>query len=189
MKEFSTYDFFTKLTVVVVPYITAYAYIFLDRKIKINSGIRAEKKAIYNGDIDIKDCQNGNWTVNSGQVLSYSGFTLATVLLFVVLLADKSYPFWNKVYLDLLMSLAALCCITYATSLQFWNTALDKFPSVNYLLKHRHIATILQALGWNLMYLAVLLAVSFENTILGFILSLVSTITIAMVVKIKKNPT
>lgn len=188
MKNITLYQFIAKLSVTFIPFVLAYLWIVIRSLICdmfLYSGIALERDAISKNQVKIIELQNGNWSVNASQVQNFASITVAIVLLVVVFVIEKSLNIWSETYLDIVILIIGVSCLTYTFSLQFWNCALDRSPDKMWLLKQRKTATTLQVVGWNGLYLSVVLCVSFANTWCGTVLSIVGAVGLIITTELK----
>ncbi len=189
MTDLTFNEYISKLSVTFIPFLLAQAWIFF-RNHNISkflfSGVELERESVLKNQISIKDLQQNNWATNSSQVQNFSSVTIAIVLLVVVFVIEKHLNIWSKRYLDFVILVIGASSLIYAFSLQFWNCALDKSPDQKWLLFQRKIATTLQVVGWNGLYLCVILCVSYANSVCGLILSIVGSIGLLVTIELKK---
>ena len=188
MTEITFQGFVSKLSVTLIPFVLAHAWIIIRSFICdkfIYSGIELEKDGICEGRTEIKDLQEGNWAVNASQVQNFSAITIAIVLLVVVFIIEKILNVWTEDYLKIVIVIVGVSCLMYAFSLQFWNCALERDRSKAWSLAQRKIATTLQVVGWNGLYLSVILCVSLANTWCGLVLSMLGSFGLIITAEVK----
>lgn len=188
MQELTSSEFLSKLCVTIIPFVLAYVWIivrsFIHREF-IFSGIALEREAVSDGNTKISELQNGNWAVNTSQVQNFSAITVAIVLLVVVFVIEKKLNIWSEAYLDIIILIIGVSCLANTFALQFWNCALDRAPAETWLLKRRKIATTLQVIGWNGLYLSVILCISYANTWCGMSLSVIGSMGLIITLQLK----
>lgn len=188
MTDLTLREFISKLCVTLIPFVLAHAWIMIRSFVRdrfVYSGIELERDSVSKGQTKIKELQEGNWAVNASQVQNFSAIAIAIVLLVVVFVIEKTLNVWSENYMNIVIVIIGASCLTYAFSLQFWNCALDKSPNRAWLLTQRKIATTLQVLGWNGLYLSVILCVSFANTWCGLFLSVIGTVGLIITAELK----
>jgi len=192
MQELTALEFLSKLCVAVIPFVLAYVWITVKSFIRgefVFSGIALERDAISEGRTKISELQSGNWAVNASQVQNFSAITVAIVLLVVIFVIEKTLNVWSKAYLDIIILVIGISCLVNTFALQFWNCALDRAPAQAWLLARRKIATTLQVIGWNGLYLSVVMCVSYANTWCGMFLSIIGSIGLVVTHELKvPNP-
>lgn len=188
MKNLTSAQFFIKLSVVFIPFVTVYIYIIIRSFFKkgfVFSGVLYERDSVLNGQTKISLLQDGNWPANASQVQNFSGISVAIVLLIVVFIIEKTMNIWSETFLNIIILAIGASSLVYAFSLQFWNCALDRSPDKIWLLRQRKIATALQGVGWNGLYLSVILCVSYASTYCGLILSSIGTVGLILTTELK----
>ncbi len=188
MQELTISEFVAKLCVTFIPFIMAYAWVVIRSFIRhgfVFSGIELERRAVEGGLLDIPKLQESTWSANASQVQNFSAISVAIVLLVVVFVVETMLNYWSEQYLDLIILVIGSSCLAETFSLQFWNCALDKAPDTKWLLSRRRIATTLQVVGWNGLYLSVILCVSYADTVCGALLSIAGAIELVLTVELK----
>ncbi len=190
MTDLTFGEFISKLSVTFIPFLFALAWLIvrsLNRSISLFSGIELERVNVLKDLSKVKDLQQNTWAINSSQVQNFSAITIAIVLLVVVFVIEKELNIWSDKYLNFVILVIGTSSLLYAFSLQFWNCAIDKYPDPKWLLSQRKIATTLQVIGWNGLYLSVILCVSFASTICGLILSIAGSIGLIATYELKNS--
>jgi hypothetical protein len=188
MQELTLSEFVSKLCVTLIPFVAAYVWVVIRSFVRASflfSGVTLERNSVQEGRVQISKLQESTWSVNASQVQNFAAITVAIVLLVVVFVIEKTLNYWSETYLDLIILVVGFSCLADTFSLQFWNCALDKAPNTQWLLSQRRIATALQVIGWNGLYLSVVLCVSYADTFCGTTLSLIGAVGLVFTMELK----
>lgn len=189
MQQIDAHQFWIKMAgILAVTYIFL-IYLFIRYLISgyrfLASAQLDEEKMIKEGKFTLKDLQNGAWQFNFQKSVSYSAFSLATLILAAIFIFEQKLTGYDALMFTLVLVAFGTSVISYFASLQFWFLALDAGGSIYTRVKYRHLATGFQAVGWVAIGIAVFLALMAVNTVLGYIFSIIGLFELIIVMEYK----
>ena len=183
--QITAHDFWIKITVLAVTILLLLLYFLLrfviSGKNSLISGQALEQKFLEKKRITLHDLQTGNWLFNAETVVSFSSFSLGTLILAAVFIFEQRLVSYDQYIFNLILATFIISVLSYFISLQLWFLALDVGESPQISLKYRHSATLFQTVGWLSMVLAALTSVMAVNTSIGIFSSILFILAIVFI--------
>ncbi len=146
-----------------------------------------EIKMLEEKEFTLKDLQEGIWQVNANKVISFSSFSLGTLILATIFIFEQRLSGYDAYMFYSVLIVFAISIMSYFVSLQFWFLALDKGGSNFLRVSYRRRATGLQSVGWMTIVVAILLAVMTVNTIIGYVFCIIALLALVIFLEYKYN--
>lgn len=184
MQQIDASEFWLKLGGVIATVLLFLVYLLIRH---LTSGKRflvgpqlSETKMLEGGQFTLKDLQEGTWQVNANKVITFSSFSLGTLILATIFIFEQRLSGYDAYMFYSVLIVFAISIMSYFISLQFWFLALDKGGSNFLRVSYRRRATGLQSVGWMTIVVAILLAVMTVNTVIGYVFCFIALLALVI---------
>jgi endonuclease/exonuclease/phosphatase family metal-dependent hydrolase len=183
--QITAHDFWIKISVLAVTLLFLLLYFIvrflISGKNSLISGQALEEKFLKRKPDTLQDLQTGNWLFNAETVVSFSSFSLGTLILGAVFIFEQRLAGYDQYIFNLILAIFIIAVLSYFISLQLWFLALDVGETPQISLKYRQSATLFQTLGWLSMILAAMTSVMAVNTSIGIFSSILFILAIIFI--------
>ena len=180
-------EFFIKLGINIISLLTLVSYLIIRNICKKNylySITNKERDMVLSGKLELKDLQYNSWSKNLDEITSFSSISVAIVLIVVAYLIEKDLPFYKELYFKIILFIVSISAVSYTLSIQLYNNAISRMPSIKWTLKQRRIGVTLQVIGWYGIIISIMFCIMLIDTYLGAICNIYTVVGVIIIYEI-----